>query len=112
MNDRNFDDLKVGDKVIVRRDRGSRTICKVAKVTPKQIKTDGDAFWKHNGHKLGNSTAWYGAYLEHWNEERAESIRATQRRNERLRQLNETSFYELTSDQLERIIAIRDEPKP
>jgi hypothetical protein len=62
----NFDDIKVGDEVIVSRGRSPRRLGKVYKVTPKTFDVEGNGkFWKHNGKGHGDADSWDARYCYH-----------------------------------------------
>lgn len=97
----NFEDIKVGDKVILYR-RYKKKVCKVERLTKTLVIVDGEKFRKADGFSTGDR----GYYSSSIGRATAEMIAKVEEENRRDLLINKISRYHwsvLSTDELEKV---------
>ena len=107
-----FDDLQVGDLVIVER-RLTKSIRKIVKTTKTQIILDNDEkFKKSNGYPVGPTTAWNITHIVIPTDEMIQNVREDNFKSGLVRNvLNQLSPDSITYEQAVKIKEILDNGK-
>ena len=105
----NFNDIKVGDEVIVRL-RDSKMIETVEKVNKVTFVAGGYTFRKSDGYEK-NGSAWYIRFAEHATEEKKNEVKRDIRKRKIVNYLSQYPFHRLELENLEKIIQIIKEKK-
>lgn len=103
-----FENIKIGDKIIVDTRTGNPTIETVENVTKTQFRTEHGSFLKSNGKKVG-SDGWYTVYAKLPGEGELEMIERANKRRRMVRltlKALENHSEELSDDELETIFSI------
>ena len=98
----NFDNIKVGDKVIVHTRWHGDLIETVKKVAKTTFSTDSATFYKNTGWQRGGDT-WTPKRAELATEERAAEVMKAQRKVRLANYLRGFDFYSLPIEKLEEI---------
>jgi hypothetical protein len=107
----NFDDVLVGDMVIVKTQNSEQVVTTVARVTAKQFETKSPKikFWKKNGDQVNRGT-WYTSWAKKGSPEEMKEVYAKQQLRAKARKAkcmaHDAQFQKMSSDTLDAIINI------
>lgn len=112
----NFEDVKVGDLVIVKTQHQEPVVTKVSRVTTKQFETTRPTlkFWKKNGDQVGRSS-WSSSWAKKGSDEELRETYAAQQLRAKARKAkcmaHDAKFHKMDSDTLDAIINILEREK-
>jgi hypothetical protein len=107
----NFDNLQIGDKVAFY-SYSNLTLLTVERVTKTRVRAKGMDFNKKNGYRIGDAKSYRPAYICNYDESVVAQIERQndeKRRSVLTRQIAETHFKSLTTEQLETLAQQLDE---
>lgn len=109
-----LEEVKEGDRVVLVRFLGGKTLEKVEKVTAKQVVIYDDRFWKDGGNCIANQQAqsWNKKWLEEATDEAIAQIELEQFRGTvkaRFEGMGDRDWKRFSKDQLERLQQILNE---
>ena len=114
----NLEDVKVGDKLIMKHDRWPDEIAEVGRVTAKQFETVKYKykFWKKNGYHVGGSSqSWTSMRCVHADEAAIQEICDAQkhlRKADKIHNLiTSANLKVMSEDSLDRILAVLEKER-
>lgn len=105
-----LDNTKVGDDVALctRAQREKRTVISATKTSLKL--NDGTRWMRGSGREYGTGGRAWGSWIKPWDEAEYQALLAERRLIELRHTVRALPFHDLTTEQLQRIIAIANEP--
>lgn len=99
------DKINVGDKVIVWRRKGVRSVEIVERKTPKGMLVVEGIRYNKNGEESGSGFCC----LEHWTQSLEDEVNAENHRREVLQAIKQTDWSKIQTEKIDRILAILTE---
>ena len=104
----NFEDVKVGDKVIIRHSNRSDVVGVVERITKTQFVVGFRKFWKKNGDLVGGRSMWSSTWCVKGDEmdfQKVEAeLRVKSKQNE-VYKLVKDGYKDLNEEQLDKILS-------
>ena len=101
-----LDDLKVGDKVVIRNERigvvtgETKTMFIIVSNAREQ------RFWKKNAHLVGDVDKWHSTWIDAWTQEAEDRIRTEHERKTALYKISMVKWQNVPTETINQIIAI------
>lgn len=97
----NFEDIKVGDKVILYR-RYSKKVCEVERLTKNFVIVDGDKFRKADGFSTGDR-GFFSSSISRATEEMIAKVEEENKRDMIIKKIKNYPLDKLSTEELEKV---------
>lgn len=106
-----FDDIKVGQFVIITGSRKKDRVVQVTRVLPKSFEAGGARYWKKNGKNTSTHDAFYTPYAIPYDPDHGEKIAEAEYRDEFVRSMRTRKWHDVSTDAMRKIFKILGDEK-